>query len=299
MLLLVGTSAIAQTCPPPGETEGRCIELTADGTHEVSEVQISPEQPTTFRFDSDVRADGLMLENRERFEVAPGRRILTLIPSERVRGEQPSTLTVCFADGAAPACVTFRLVVHPAIGERRVELFRRPRPVESLQAELKKTREENARLHAENERLRAERTMPDGLTGLFASGMVGAAGIPSSRIQNFTERKSNTLRPWMVTTFRAPGRVVIGLELENPEGAKPWTPRGAKLVGSKGEVLDATFWPAEPIPPGERHFIWIEVMAPDTQTQGTFILKTWEADGQRTFVIGNITFPALPAGPGP
>ncbi|HLM42733.1 MAG TPA: DUF2381 family protein, partial [Myxococcaceae bacterium] len=55
LALLAGTSATAQMCPPPGEAEGRCIELTADGTHEVSEVQISPEQPTTFRFDSDVR----------------------------------------------------------------------------------------------------------------------------------------------------------------------------------------------------------------------------------------------------
>ena len=298
MLLLVGTSAAAQTCPPPGETEGRCIKLKADGTNEVSEVQISPEQPTTFHFDSDVRADGLTLENRERFEVAPGKRILTLVPSERVRGEKPSTVTVCFADGAAPACATFRLVVHPAIGERQVKIFRHPRPVESIQAELKKTREEIARLHAEIERLRAERDRPDGLTGLFASGMMDEKGIPSSWIRNFTERKSNTLIPVRVTTLRAPGRVAIGLGLGNPEGAKPWTPQGAVLVGPKGEVLEATFWPAEPIPSGERRRVWIEVMAPDAQTQGPFTLKLWEAEGQRTFVIGNVTFPALPAGPG-
>jgi uncharacterized protein (TIGR02268 family) len=298
MLLLVGTAAIAQTCPPPGESEGQCIELTADGTNEVPEVQISPGQPTTFHFDTDVRADGLTLENRERFEVAPGKRILTLVPSERVRGEKPSTVTVCFADGEAPACATFRLVVHPAIGERQVRIFRHPRPVDSVQAELKKTREELVGLHAEIERLRAERDRPDGLTGLLASGMMDEKGIPSSEITNFTKRKSNTLRPWRVMTLRAPGRVAIGLGLENPEGAKPWIPRGAKLVGPKGEVLDATFWPAEPIPPGEERRVWIEVMAPDAQTVGTFILKIWEADGQRTFVIGNVTFPALAEGPG-
>jgi hypothetical protein len=38
-------------------------------------------------------------------------------------------------------------------------------------------------------------------------------------------------------------------------------------------------------------------MAPDEQTEGTFILKLWEADGQRTFVIGNVTFTALAEGP--
>ncbi|HEX8437319.1 DUF2381 family protein [Archangium sp.] len=299
MLLLAGTSATSHTCPPPGEAEGRCIELTADRTLEVFEVQLSPGQPTTFDFDSDVQADGLTLENRERFKVAPGKRLITLVPSEMMRGEKPSTLTVCFADDAAPSCARFRLVIHPAVAERQVEIFRHKRPVNSVQAELKKTREEIVRLHAEIERLRAERDRPDGLTGLFASGMVDGKGIPSQSItKRITERESNTLIPVRVTTLRAPGRVAIGLSLENPEGAKPWTPQGAKLVGSKGEVLDATFWPAEPIPSGEQHRVWIEVMVPDVQTQGPFILKIWELDGQRTFVIGNVTFPALPVGSG-
>jgi uncharacterized protein (TIGR02268 family) len=299
LLLLVGSSAIAQTCPPPGETEGRCIELTADGTNEVSEVQLSPGQPTTFSFDSDVRADEMTLESREHFKVAPGKRLITLEPSEKRRGGKPSEMTVCFEDGAAPACATFRLVVHPAIGERRVEIIRHKRPVESYQAELKTAREEIARLREEIARLRAERDGPDGLTGLFASGMVGETGIPSQSItRHITERKSNTLRPRMVRTFRAPGRIAIGLDLENPEGTKPWTPQGAALVGPKGEVLEAAVWPAEPIPPGEFRRVWIEVMAPEARTEGTFILKIWEADGQRTFVIGNVTFPAAPVGPG-
>ena len=299
VLLLAATPASSQTCPPPGESEGRCIELTAEGTNEVPEVQISPRQPTTFRFDSDVRADEMTLENREHFEVAPGTRLITLEPSEKMRGAKPSTFTVCFTDGAAPACASFRLIVHPAIGERRLEIFRHPRPVDSVQAELMKTREENSELRAENARLRAEDDRPDGLIGLFASGMVGAAGIPSqSIIEAITKRESNTLRPWSVTTFRAPGRVAMELWLENPDAAKSWTPKGAVLVGPKGEELEASFWPAEPIPSGEQRRIWIEVMAPDARTEGPCTLKLWEADGQRTFVIGNVTFPALTVGPG-
>jgi uncharacterized protein (TIGR02268 family) len=294
-LLLLGTSATARTCPPPGASEGRCIELTADRTEEVPEVQLSPGQPTTFRFDSEVRADGMTLENREHFEVASGSQLITLEPSERMRGEKPGRLTVCFADGAAPACVSFRLLFHPAMGERRVEFFRHPRPVDSVQAELKKMREENERLREENERLRVERDRPDGLTGLLASGMVGEAGIPSQSLtRSITERESNTLRSGFVTTFRAPGRVAIELLLGNTGAAKVWTPRGVKLVGPKGEVLDAAFFPAEPIPPGEKRRVWIEVMAPEAQTVGPFTLKIWEADGQRTFVIGNVTFPAFP-----
>jgi uncharacterized protein (TIGR02268 family) len=98
----------------------------------------------------------------------------------------------------------------------------------------------------------------------------------------------------LVTTFRAPGRVAIELRLENMDAAKAWTLQGAKLVGPKGEVLDATFFPAEPIPPGEMRRVWLEVMAPEAHTVGPFTLKVWEADGQRTFVIGNVTFPAFP-----
>jgi uncharacterized protein (TIGR02268 family) len=280
--------------------EGRCIELTVEVANEVSEVQISPGQPTTFRFDSDVRADGMTLENREHFEVAPGKRLITLVPSEKMRGARPSTLAVCFADGAVPVCASFRLIVHPAIGERQVEIFRHPRPVDSIQAELRKTREEISELRAENARLRAEQDRPDGLLGLFASGMVGSAGIPSQDItKHITKRESNTLWPWEVATLRAPGRVAIELWLENLDAAKSWTPQGAVLVGPRGEVLEAAFWPAEPIPSGERRRVWVEVMAPEARTEGPFILKLWEAHGQRTFIIGNVTFPVLPARPGP
>jgi uncharacterized protein (TIGR02268 family) len=233
------------------------------------------------------------VEARERFEVVePGKRILTLVPSEKMRGEKPGKVTVCFADGAAPACATFRLLVHPAVGERQVAIFRHPRPVDSVQAELRKTYEEVARLRAELERLRTERDRPEGLIGLFASGMVGETGIPSQDItKSITESERNTFDTRSVRTFRAPGRVAMQLTLELPRGAMPWTPKGAVLVGPKGEILEATFFPAEPIPPGEKRPVWLEVMAPDTRTEGPFVLKLWEADGQRTFVLGNVTFP--------
>ncbi|WNG58220.1 DUF2381 family protein [Archangium gephyra] len=296
MLLLAGTSATAQTCPPPGEAEGRCIELTADETNEVSEVQISPGQPTTFDFDSDVRADGLTLENRERFKVAPGIRLITLVPSEKLRGEKPNEMTVCFEDGAAPDCATFRLVVHPAIGERQVTIFRHARPVDSVQAELKKSYEENARLRAEIQQLRAERDGPDGLTGLLDSGMMGEKGIPCSTVR-VVERPGNALTARVVTTCRARGRMAVRFDLKN-EGTAPWTAQGAKLVGPKGEELEGSVWPQKPVLPGELLTLYIEVRAEDVRTTGPFVLKLWDADGLRTVTLGRVTFPALTEGPG-
>ena len=296
MLLLAGTSAAAQTCPPPGETEGRCIELTADVTTEVSEVQISPGQPTTFLFDSELRADGMTLENREHFEVAPGKRLITFVPSEKMRGAKPGTVTVCFADGAAPACATFRLVVHPAIGERQVTIFRHARSVDSVQVELKKSYEENARLRAEIERIRAERDRPDGLTGLFASGMMDEKGIPCSQLR-VVQRPGEALTVLNLFACRAPGRMLMRVELKN-DGTASWMAQGAKLVGPKGEELKGSMWPPEPVLPGNSLTLFIEVRAENVQTVGPFVLKLWEADGPRIVTLANITFPALVEGPG-
>lgn len=291
LLLVAGSSATAKTCPPPGETEDRCIELTADGTNEVFEVQISPGQTTTFVFDSDLRADGLTLEGRERFEVAdPGKRTLTLVPSEEIRGEKPSKVTVCFADEAAPACATLRLSVHPAIGERQVRIFRRPRPVESVQTELKKSYEENARLRAENERLRTERDRPNGLTGLFASGMMDEKGISCSTAKVVLRPKA-ALSVRRVITCRAPGRMLVRVELKAPDGAAPWMAQGAKLVGPKGEELEGSIWQPRPLLPGKPLTLYIEAQTEDVQTAGPFVLKLWETDGPRTVTLGNMTFP--------
>ncbi|HSP77924.1 MAG TPA: DUF2381 family protein [Myxococcaceae bacterium] len=292
LVVLVGTSAAAEPCPPPGEKH-RCIELTADGSGELPEVQISPGEPTTFISDSDMREDGMTLEHGERFEVAEaGTRTITLVPSVNVLGATPGKMTICFADGASPTCATFSLVAHPAIADRQVRIFRRARNVDSYRAELKRTREEIEKLRAENERLRMENERPAGLIGLLDSGLMDEKGIPAQPIEdNITQRKGNALRAQRVTAFRARGRVLLELWLANPAGAEPWKAAGAILLGPKGEALKASVWQVEPIPSSEFLRVLIEVMAPDERTQGSFTLKLWDAEGQRVITIGNITFP--------
>lgn len=255
---------------------------------------MSPGQPTTFLFDSDLRVNGLMLENRERFTVAPVERILTLVPSERMRGEAPSRLTVCFVDDDSPACATFRLVIHPAIGERQVDVFRHPRPVESLAAELRTTHEENVRLRAANKLLRENGDKWEGLTGPLASRAVGEMAMPFQFVsKHTTENENNTLALLMAQAIRTADQFSIRLSLENPKGAKPWTPRGVNLIGPRGEHLEVAIWPTEPMLPEEKHYLWIEGVFPNAWANEPFTLKIWEADNQRTFVIGNIAFPAL------
>ncbi|PTL82089.1 hypothetical protein [Vitiosangium sp. GDMCC 1.1324] len=68
--------------------------------------------------------------------------------------------------------------------------------------------------------------------------------------------------------------------------------RGLLLLFYRQARAPAT-WPAEPIPAGKPRRVWSEAVAPEAQTQGAFTRKMWEVDRQRTFVIGNVTFPAL------
>jgi uncharacterized protein (TIGR02268 family) len=297
LVVLAGASAVAEPCPPPGQGEHRCIELTADGSGEPPEVQISPGEPTTFISDSDLREEGMTLEHRERFEVAEaGTRTVILVPTVNVLGENPGRMTVCFAGEAAPACATFSLVAHPAIADRQVRLFRRARTVDSYREELQRTRAENERLRAENERLRTEKDRPAGLTGLRTTGMLDEKGIPAQRIEkSITQREGNALGAKEVRAFRAPGRVLLELWLANPAGAEPWTAAGALLRGSKGEALKASVWQEEAIPSAEARRVLIEVMAPDEKTGGSFTLKLWDTEGQRPITIGNITFPVSAA----
>jgi hypothetical protein len=59
--------------------------------------------------------------------------VVTLVPGGSLMPGRRFKMTVRFGDGAAPASVSFVLVVHPAWGQRQVEVFRRKRTVESYQ----------------------------------------------------------------------------------------------------------------------------------------------------------------------
>jgi uncharacterized protein (TIGR02268 family) len=274
--------------------EGRCIEVLASGPAEVPEVQLSPGLTTTFVFDSDVRLDGMTLEHSGRFAVADlGKRTLTLMPSEALRAEEPGALTVCFADGAAPSCVAFRLIMHPAIAERQIWLLRHPRSVSSLEEGLRQSHEEITRLHAEFARLSAEHNAPNGLTGLLASNVVDDRGMPCRSV-DVVQPLSAVLITVRISACRTFARAVVRVRVRN-NSESPWNAQGAKLVGPKGEAWSGAVWPEEPIPPGESADLFIEARVEDLRMEGPFVLKLWEADGSRTVRLGRVAFPVLGA----
>jgi uncharacterized protein (TIGR02268 family) len=287
--------------PDTCEAASPLIELTAQPGAKTPVVCISPDVPLTFRFNAPLQPDSERIEERERFEdVAPGQTSLLLVPPKNLEEGERFKVEVCFADGAAPECATFHLLGHPSLGRSQVKVFRQPRSVASFQEAEKEARAEVQQCREEVRQLRAARGVPEGLRGVFASGLVGEKGIASKDLRgNYTELKGNALVLPMVHSYRAEGRIAVTVWLVNP-GAEPWTAAGAVLRGPKGEVLKhLPLWQPESIlpidPQAERGRqmgrVVVEALATEQEARGTYTLTLWDAERRRTVTLGNVTFP--------
>lgn len=305
LLALVLLSTVPDVSAAPGvdECEGVSprIELAPVSSNaQAPVVCISPSLPTTFRFDSPILPQSVKIEERERFEdVALGQKNLLVILSENVAADKRFELEVCFADGAAPACATFVLLVHPGLGMQQVQVVRQPRAVGYYKHLAEATQAEAQQCRAELTLLRAERSVPEGLRGAIASHLVGEkGGVAFKDVSDTTTKKEgNALIKRLAFSYRAEGRVAVEVWLENP-GTEPWTAAGAVLRGPKGEVLKPLpLWQPGPILPtapgeaSEEGRVVVEVLATEREARGTYTLTVWDAERQRTVTLDNVTFP--------
>ncbi|OJT23982.1 hypothetical protein BO221_17320 [Archangium sp. Cb G35] len=255
-----------------------------------------PGLPTSIIFDA--KLGRVELPERERFRVIADETGLTLVPKGALTPGERVPVSVTFEDGADPAGVRFLLVVHASEAARLVQVTRQPRSLESYREGERQAWAE-ARLCGEDKaRLEAECSGPRGLLGLLARGLLREGGISDKNItKNVISRPDNTLKSMDARSYRADtgrvegGRKVVRLavaqELRN-HGSTSWTPTGAVLVGPKGEELKVLgVWTQEPIPPGQKRSIGVEVEATEEAARGTFTLKLWsqeeEADGGEFF----------------
>ncbi|MCY1073630.1 DUF2381 family protein [Archangium lansingense] len=303
-LVLLASSSEAAAPPQPDACEAASphITLTAENTAKAHVVCISPDVPLTFRFDAPLQPESVRLEERERFEdVAPGQQSLFLVPPENLEAGERFKVEVCFADNAAPKCASFLLLAHPGLGRSQVKVSREPRPVESCQEAEKAAQAETQQCREEVRQLRAERSVPEGLRGTIASGLLGKNGITIRDLSDsVTTPKENALMPYEVRSYRAEGRVAVEVWLENP-GMEPWMAAGAVLRGPNGDVLKPMpLWQPEPILPGRagtgeelrpRGRVVVEVLASAIEARGTYTLSLWDEDKKHTITLGNVTFP--------
>lgn len=304
VVLLVEAQSITQPHLPECEDSPQRIELPARPTGELQEVCISPEQPTTFHFDSPLVPGSMELQGRERFEdVAPGTRSFTIFAPADLQSGERFKVVVRFADGAAPASATLMLVGHPALGIRDVNVFRHKRTVEDYQREAQEEREKSQRLSLELERMKLEGG-PGGLTELIATGMMDRGGIAVRDLsRELTTPPGNALKlekaySYRSTTLRKEGddavvRVAVEVTLTNP-GPRPWTARDAALVRKgQGAMPMQVVWQPSPIQPGvkESSTVVVELEMTALEARGTFTLKLWDESGSRLVTLGNVTFP--------
>ena len=302
-LALLSTPSEVSAAPRVDECEGVSprIELApVSNKGQAPVVCISPSLPTTFRFDSPILPQSVKIQERERFEdVAPGQKNLLIVPLENVAAGKRFELEVCFADGAAPACATFVLLVHPGLGMQQVQVVRQPRAVGYYKQVAEEAEAEVQQCRAEVRQLRAERGAPEGLGGAIVSGLVSKQGGITIKdlSESVTKKEGNALATRDVYSYRAQGTVAVEVRLLNP-GTEPWSVAGAVLRGPKGEVLKPLpLWqpgpvlPAAPGDAGEKGRVVVEVLATDKEARGTYTLVVWDGARQRTVTLGNVTFP--------
>jgi uncharacterized protein (TIGR02268 family) len=268
--------------------------LAADSSAQAFEVCVSPDETTTFVFGSRLAAGAVEFQPEGRLaDWAQGKEDLSLhvipkgdfLPGERVR------VTVRFADGAAPASVTFWLVGHAARGTRRVEVFREPRPAGALKREAAEARAEARQCQEDKARLLAERKEPGGLMGaawLERGGELQSKGIWAGVKQH----PANALRTEGARSYSHLGSLAIRLQLLN-SGAEPWTAEGAVLKDSTGAEVELSAWQESAIAPGALGFVVVGVEQESGQLGCPCTLKLWEAQGPRTVSLGNVTFPPM------
>jgi uncharacterized protein (TIGR02268 family) len=294
LAFLVGGEVAAQPHPVSWAPGVRHINLTEDTASHVHEVGISPGVSTAFRFHASlIDQERVLLEGRERIWVSVAEEAILLVPSEQAVPGERLRLTVPFKDGALPGSVVFTLVVHPALAERQVEVYRIRRSAESLSAEVKEKDAQLQQCREKVELLRAELKHPEGLTGMLATGQLDEKGVTArGLLRGIAERPGAALRVQTITSFRSVGRVALELWLDGSEDAAPWVAEGVVLRGRAGEELKGlTVWQEVSIDSPKRLHVVVEAEATEKEARGPFTLKLWDEGGQRTITLGNVTFP--------
>jgi len=300
VLLTTPLEASAQAPLPTCASGTRQVELLAGTSNVTPEVCIRPGRSTSFFFNAKLAR--VELPEPERFRVIKDEEGFTLMATRALPAGKRVPVTVSFQDGV-PASATFELVVHPSEVEHEVLVTRQERTAASYREGEQRALEEARQCRWENARLHVECTAQVGLTTLLSLKLMGEKGVPSKDIEkSLSPRPGNTLTTRKALSYRSDtgraedGRTRVRLAVEQElynNGSTPWTLAGAALVGPRGKEWKAlAVWPREPIPPGRKRRVVVEVEATEAEARGTFTLKLWSQEySSRVELFDGVTFP--------
>jgi len=301
VLLTTPLDASARAPLPTCVSGTRQVELMAGLPDVRHEVCIRPGRSTSFFFNAKLAR--VELPEPEHFRLIKDETGFALMATQALPAGERVPVTVLFQEGT-PATATFVLVVHPSEVEHEVLVTRQERTVASYREGEQRALEEARRCRWENARLQVECTAQVGLSTLLSLELMGENGVPAKDIEKgLSARPDNTLalvkaRSYRSDTGRVEGgrrlvRLAVVQQLRNTADT-PWTLAGAVLVGPRGEEWKAlAVWPLEPIAPGKKQRVIVEVEATEEEARGTFTLKLWsqEEGRARDECFEGVTFP--------
>ena len=235
---------------------------------------------TWLRFDAPIDRASVEVEGRAtRFKlVDPGEYTLALeVTVEPGPGEKLS-VQVRYEDAGTPAYATFALVSHPSLVDKEVEVARRPRTVEALEAELAEKKAELAALRAVS-----------GPARLVFSGRLDFEGVQARRIEIPTGPQGG-LKVVDAEEYRASSWALAIVRVRNLPGQKPWEPGEARLTladGTPVKVRSVDMNKAQ-LAPGEEGLVAVETEPPHWKAGEPLRLELLDKSGSRRLSISQV-----------
>ncbi|OJH39564.1 DUF2381 family protein [Cystobacter ferrugineus] len=285
VLVLMGSAAAAQQPQPPvREYQERQVVVPNSPEEPVPEVRVAANVATYLRFDAPIdRASVDVAGRATRFRVVdPGERTLTLEPTLELGPGEKLAVRVRYKDGASPAAATFALVSHPTLVDKEVEVVRRPRTIEGLEARL-------AHVEAEFVALKAQ-CAQSGLPNLAFSGLLDSTDVRAKPFwASAAPGYKGGLEPGRGTGYRARRWAMVTVLVRNLPGQPAWAPGAARLTSTKGtpvKVLSVHLEKPQ-LRPGESALVAV-LVEPPVSTEGPFQLELVDAEGGRLLPITKV-----------
>ncbi len=241
---------------------------------------------TVFRFGASIDRASVEVEGRAtRFKlVDSGEFTLALEPSVEPATGERLIVRVRYKDGGTPAYATFALVSHPTLVDKEVEVVRRPRTVEALEARV-------AHMEAELVALKAQ-CAKSGLPNLAFSGLLDLKEV---RAKPFWGKAApgykGGLEPGLGIGYRATRWAMVVVRIRNLPGQPAWAPVTARLTSTKGtpvKVLSVHMEKPQ-LQAGESALVAV-LVEPPASIKGLFQLELMDAKGGRLLPITEIAF---------
>jgi len=239
---------------------------------------------TYLRFNAPIDRASLEVEGRAtRFKlVDPGEYTLTLeVAIEPGSGEKLG-VRVRYRDGGSPAYAALALVSHPTQVDKEVEVVRRPRTVEALEARL-------SHVEAELVSFKAQ-CAQSGLPSLAFSGVLDSKGV---RAKPFWGKAApgykGGLEPGLGTGYRGTLWAMVVVEVRNLPGQRAWAPGAARLTSVKGtpvKVLSVHMEKPQ-LQPGESSLVAV-IVEPPASNEVLFRLELVDTEGGRLLPITEV-----------